>query len=116
LYDAKAILAGQKKDVSLGTFTSSDLGDPDFVYPVVHHDKRNEDDPKAKPFFPGTGDTSDVPTFLVATSGSRVTIFAFEGFHRSATQTKPTLMSTSINLGHDAPHLASPAVYRDGKI
>ncbi|MGH8094010.1 MAG: hypothetical protein ACREIF_11140 [Chthoniobacterales bacterium] len=118
LFDADAIANGKRgiKDLLLATLTGSDLGDPAFVYPVVQHDKRDGSSPFEDPFFPGTGDTTDVPTFLLTTNGSRVTIFAFEDFQPSPAQTKPRLMSASIDLGHDAPHLFSPAVYRDGKI
>jgi hypothetical protein len=113
LFDSDALVIGSRnfKDIFRGTFTGADFDNPDHVYPVVQHDSRNESDPKAKPFIPGTGDSTDVPTFLVATSGSRITIFAFDDFAG-----KPPLMSSSIDLGHDAPWLQSPAVYRDGKI
>ncbi len=116
LFDADAIVHGKKKDILRATLRDADLGHPSFVYPVVEHDKRNGANPNAKPFFPGVGDTTDVPTLLLTTNGSRVTIFGFEDPPHGAPPAKPHLMSGSIDLGHDAPHLLSPPVYRDGKI
>lgn len=111
-------------DVGLGTYTGSDFGNPDNTYPVVQHDKRDETDANAKPSIPvwhGHGKTSsDVPTFLIAASGSHLTVFAFEPSHIDKSQTRsiagPPLNSASIDLDTNMPFVPSDPVYRNGRV
>jgi hypothetical protein len=122
--DANKRCAVVDNRVGLGSYTGSDFGDPDHMYPVIQHDKRNESNPNAKPFIPvahaGGAGSSDVPTFLIATAGSRLTVFAFAPSAIDQPQQvaiiRPALSSSSIDLGDDAPSVRSPPVYRNGKI
>jgi hypothetical protein len=123
--DSKALCAKGDDDVGLGAFSGIDFGEPGHVYPVVQHDKRDATDPSAKPSIPIAGPpgatSSDVPTFLVATSGTTLSVFSFEPVRHDRPQQlnvlfHPALSSSTIDLGHGLPDIRTQPVYRNGRI
>jgi hypothetical protein len=124
LFDADKLAKGNFNNgaVVLGIYRKEDFGDPEHVSPVVQHDKRDESDPAAKPFIPTMpqpGGSDDVPTFLVATNGTKLSIYAVERFvfdQPGHAVIHPPISHVSVDLDEDVPTVRSNPVYRDGKI
>jgi hypothetical protein len=97
---------------------------PDNILPVVQHDEF--EDPanpplKSVPALPAAVPSVSTPTFLVAYSGNKITVFALDTPGKGTgsqpiTVTSPTITSASITLDHPIPWSQTNAIYRNSKI